>query len=230
MGSLTSIQHAILVGSLLGDGTLRKQGSRTNALFEVNHAFKSKEYVDWKCQNFQEYVITPPKSRQGSGVRVAYRFTTRSLPVFTDYYFRYYKEGKKFVPLDLKLDPQSLAVWFMDDGTKSRSAVYLNTQQFSLTEQYFLKELLLKSFGINSTLNRDKQYWRIRVSTESTQTLLKLIKPYVLQCFSYKLLMYDPVTTDSKEEIQYLRKAKLNNTPTPTNNLLNMALMPKFKK
>ena len=37
MGSLTSTQHAILIGSLLGDGTLRKQGHRTNALFEVNH-------------------------------------------------------------------------------------------------------------------------------------------------------------------------------------------------
>lgn len=229
MGSLTSIQHAILVGSLLGDGTLRKQGSRTNALFEVNHAFKSKEYVDWKCQNFQEYVLTPPKSRLGKGVRVAYRFTTRSLPVFTDYYYRYYKDGKKFIPSDLKLDPQSLAVWFMDDGAKSRSAVYLNTQQFKQAEQYFLTGLLFKSFGINSNLNHDKQYWRIRVSTKSTQTLLKIIRPYVLQCFRYKL-MDDPVTTDSKEEIQYLRKARLNNTPTPTQNPLDMVLTPNSKR
>lgn len=200
MGSLTSIQHEILVGSLLGDGTLRKQGSRKNALLEVNHSLKFQDYVDWKWQSFQEYVLTPPKARLGEGVRVAYRFTTRSLPVFTDFYNRFYKNRKKLVPFDLKLTPQSLAVWFMDDGSKSRSAVYLNTQQFSLTEQHFLKELLLESFGINCTLNRDKQYWRLRVSTESTKILVALIRPYILRCFAYKLIN-DPVTTDSKDEI-----------------------------
>ena len=97
VGSLTPTQHAVLVGSILGDGTLRRQGKmrRINALFEVNHCLQCREYVDWKWLHFQEYVLTPPKARKGNGKRVAYRFTTRSLPVFTNYYEWFYKDGKK---------------------------------------------------------------------------------------------------------------------------------------
>ena len=199
VGSLSLVQHAILVGSLLGDGTLRKQGTRTNALLEVNHSFKYKEYVDWKYDKFREYVLTPPKARRGRGSRVAYRFTTQSIPIFTSYYNWFYKNKGKRVPKDLRLSPISLAVWFMDDGTKIRSAFYLNTQEFTLQEQKFLQKLLLDEFGVESTLNRDKKYWRIWINTESTKKMLQIIKPYILPCFRYKL-GYDPVTTDPKGE------------------------------
>jgi len=134
VGSLTSIQKEILVGSLLGDGTLRKQGTRTNALFEVNHSFQFREYVDWKWQHFEQLVKTPPKSRHGNGKRIAYRFTTQSLPLFTEYYYEYYSGGRKVISPSLILTDLILSIWFMDDGSKSRNTFYLNTQQFSLNE------------------------------------------------------------------------------------------------
>lgn len=200
VGSLQPIQHAVLVGSLLGDGTLRKQGERrTNALLEVNHAWHCKEYVDWKYQIFQPFVLTPPKRRLGNGSRVAYRFTTRSIPIFTSYYRWFYEEGKKRVPSDIQLDPLALAVWFMDDGSRSRSACYLNTQQFAIAEQEWLRHLLRKTFGIESALKRDKSYFRLRITTEGTRKLVSTIEPHVLPCFRYKLLN-DPVTTDPKGE------------------------------
>jgi hypothetical protein len=199
VGSLTSAQHAILVGSLLGDGTLRRQNSRRriNALFEVNHSLEYRQYVDWKYAYFRSFVLTPPKARKGNGQRVAYRFTTRSLPVFTNYYQWFYPEGKKRVPSDIELDALSLAVWFMDDGSKSRNAWYLNSQQFSLVEQRQLVALLEATFGIHATLNRDKGYHRIRISTASGDALLCQIGSLVLPCFRYKLTD-DPVTTDPK--------------------------------
>ncbi|OGB74965.1 hypothetical protein A2810_02695 [candidate division Kazan bacterium RIFCSPHIGHO2_01_FULL_49_10] len=189
VGSLSSAQHAILVGTLLGDGTLRRQGTRIDALLEVNHSFKYREYVDWKWQHFRLYVLTPPKTRPGNGSRVAYRFTTQSIPTITSYYNWFYGSGKKSVPSNLELDPLSLAVWFMDDGSKIRSAFYLNTQQFSMAEQQLLQTILWRTFRIKSLLNRDKKYWRIRVSTDSTKTMLEIIKPHILPCFRYKLCM-----------------------------------------
>ena len=200
MGSLTSAQHAILTGSLLGDGTLRRQGNRLNALLEVNHSYKQQAYVDWKWQHFQDFVLTPPRARKGKGVRIAYRFTTRSLPPFTDYYNWFYVSGKKRIPFDLTLNPLSLAVWFMDDGARTRSAFYLNTQQFTLAEQKFLQKLLFETFGFKSALNRDKNYFRLRVSTESTMSMKKLIEPHVVPSLRYKLAN-DPVTTESKDKI-----------------------------
>jgi hypothetical protein len=211
VGSLSSAQHAVLVGSLLGDGTLRRQGNKRNALFEVNHSFKFKEYVDWKWQHFSEYVLTPPKPRAGNGKRVAYRFTTRSLPVFTNYHRWFYDNGKKRVPSDLELDALSLAVWFMDDGSKSRGAWYLNTQQFSLPEQDYLRGLLKRTFGIENALNRDKQYFLLRMSIKDTRSMSELIGSYVLPCLRHKLVR-DPVTTESKDESFPVRGAK---TPTP---------------
>ncbi len=200
MGSLTSIQREILVGSLLGDGALRKQGTRTNALLEVNHSFQYKEYVDWKWQHFKNWVKTPPKSRHGNGNRITYRFTTQSLPLFTEYYYKYYSSGKKVISSDLVLSNLTLSVWFMDDGSKSRNTFYLNTQQFDLESQKILMNALDRDLGIKSSLNRDKQYLRIRIKTESANRFRNLVAPSLLPCFRYKI-DYDPVTTDSKEEI-----------------------------
>lgn len=187
VGSLTLVQHAILVGSLLGDGALRLQRGKLNALLEVNHAFRYKEYVNWKFGNFRDFVLTPSKSRLGNGSRVAYRFTTRSLPVFTEYYWWFYRTGRKRIPLDLILDALSLAVWFMDDGGKSRTASYLNTQQFPTDDQELLLQLLRVQFGIDGTLNKDKEYYRIRVSKTGTEILKSLVDSFVLPCFRYKL-------------------------------------------
>lgn len=199
-GSLLKTQHDVLVGSLLGDGSLRCQGNRKNALYEVNHCYRYKEYVDWKSSIFKVFVSTPPARRLGNGSRVAYRFTTRSLPVFTEYFRCFYRNRKKIIPLNLVLTPLSLAVWFMDDGCKSRSSCYLNTQQFGRADQERLQLMLFDTFNLNSSLNKDKDYYRIRISTESTQLLKLVIEDYILRCFRYKL-DDDPVTTDPKGEV-----------------------------
>ena len=203
MGSLSSVQNAILTGSLLGDGSLRRQDNRINALFEVNHSHKQIEYVDWKWKHFQEFILTGPKLRKNNGTRIAYRFTTRSLPVFTEYYQRFYSSGKKKIPKNLKLNALSLAVWFMDDGSKLYSSFYLNTQQFSLLEQEFLMKVLLDTFGLNSALNRDKRYFRLHVDTNSSISMKKIIEPYIIPSLRYKLTN-DPVTTELKNEISDL--------------------------
>lgn len=183
MGSLTEIQRSIVIGSLLGDGGMR---CKTNALLEINHGIQQKFYVDWKYQHLAQFVLTPPKARKGKGKRVAYRFTTRSLPELTPFYVWFYPNKRKIVPNNLLLDPLSLAVWFMDDGSKSYKALYLNTQQFDLNSQMRLINVLDGQWGIKATLNRDKQYQRIRIAVASVPKVKELIIPYVLAPFQYK--------------------------------------------
>lgn len=65
MGSLTEVQTSILVGSLLGDGTMRK---KQNALLEVNHCLEQKPLVDWIYSHFEGLSLTAPKVRKGNGV------------------------------------------------------------------------------------------------------------------------------------------------------------------
>lgn len=183
MGSLTKQQKTIIVGCLLGDGAMR---CKTNALLEINHSVKQKDYVDWKFEKLKNLVSSIPKARKGNGQRIAYRFTTRSLPALTRFYRLFYKQGKKIIPQNLTLHPLSLAVWFMDDGCKSYNAVYFNTQKFKIEEQNFLRKQLKKQHGIESTLNKDKCYYRIRIAVDSVRGLKKMIKPYLLSSFLYK--------------------------------------------
>jgi LAGLIDADG DNA endonuclease family protein len=183
VGSLSDEQRSLIVGTLLGDGAMR---CKVNALIEINHSAEQKTYVDWKYQQLAELVGTPPKPRNGNGGRVAYRSTTRSLPVLTPYFRAFYPEGKKVVPY-VTLTPLALAVWFMDDGCKSHRALYLNTQQFAYEDQMKLLELLKAQFGIDATLNRDKTYHRIRIAVGSVGRFIELIRPYLLRDFEYKL-------------------------------------------
>jgi len=159
---------------------------KANALLEINHCLNQKFYVDWKYQQLANLVTTPPKARNGNGARIAYRFTTRSLPELTPLYRRFYPDKHKVVPCDLTLDPLSLAVWFMDDGSKSYRALYLNTQQFDVVSQMRLVELLRNEWSVKTSLNRDKQYLRIRIAVESVARFKEIIMPHVLKDFQYK--------------------------------------------
>jgi len=183
-GSFTEEEIEILTGCLLGDASMRK---KTNALLEINHSFNQKELVDFLYNKLKRFVGTCPKERKGKGTRIAYRFTTRSLPCFTNIYNFFFLNKKKIIPKNLKLTGRILAFWFMDDGSKSRKSVYLNTQEFSKKENFLLKEKLVKDLGINVTLNKDKIYFRLRVKQESIEKFKQLIKQYLLPSFTYKL-------------------------------------------
>ena len=183
VGSLTEHEKAIVIGSLLGDGAMR---CKKNALLEINHSAKQKSYVDWKYNALRRLVNTPPKLRRGGHNRIAYRFTTRSLPALTQLYRQFYVNGCKIIPKNLVIQPLGLAIWFMDDGCKSYNAVYFNTQKFDIESQQRLRKLLKNKFEINSSLNKDKSYYRLRIAVSSVQSLKSLIGAYVLSLFKYK--------------------------------------------
>jgi len=183
VGSLTKRQKSIVIGCLLGDGAMR---CKNNALLEINHSFKQRAYVDWKYQQLRRLVATPPKKRFGRNGRIAYRFTTLSIPALTKIYKKFYLNGQKRIPDGLRLTNLSLAVWFMDDGCRSRRAAYFNTQKFSMIEQRRLIRLL-RAKGITADINRDKKYWRLRVAVASMKRLKGLIQPYILPSLRYKL-------------------------------------------
>jgi len=179
---LSPNEHDVILGSLLGDGSMRR---KRNALLEINHCAAQKDYVDWKYDRLRRLVATPPKARATNGGRIAYRFVTLSLPCLTPYHTAFYATGRKVVP-ELELSPLALAVWFMDDGSRSRSSVYLNTQQFVRQDQERLIHALT-ALGVKSTLNRDKSYERIRIRTKSIGRFVSLIAPHMLPVMLYKL-------------------------------------------
>lgn len=203
MGSLTKLQRSVIIGSLFGDGYLRIVPGRRDAFLEINHSFTQKEYVDWKYSVLKSLCRSAPKARRGNGGRIAYRFTTRQRSEFSELYGEFYKSGRKCIPSAIRIDPITLAVWFMDDGSKSRERdVYLNTQQFAREDQERCISLL-ESLGVESRLNKDKEYTRIRILKSSLRRFWNIVAPHVIASMSYKL-GYNPVETSSELELSYL--------------------------
>jgi hypothetical protein len=216
VGSLTKLQRSVIIGTLLGDGYLRIVPGRANAFLEINHSITQKEYVDWKYEMLKSVCKSGPIQRKGNGTRIAYRFTTRQNKEFTSLYQTFYQNGKKIIPEILEIDPISLAVWFMDDGSRCReSDVYLNTQQFDVEDQ---KKLIsfLQRMGIDSSLNKDKIYWRIRIKKSSINTFFNIISPHIIPSMNYKI-GYNPVETCIEEQFLHaeLLPREAVNTPTP---------------
>lgn len=187
VGSLTQLQKSLIIGCILGDGYLRKIPGRKDAFLEVNHSIKAKEYVDWKYSVLRNICVSGPKKRKIDKIRTAYRFFTCQHPEITELYERFYYKGKKVVPSQIKLDPVILAVWFMDDGSKTKKGnVYLNTQQFDFTSQRRLLHAL-RLLGIKARMNKDKKYYRIRILKESVGYFVEIIKPYIIPSMRYKI-------------------------------------------
>ena len=186
VGSLTQVEKSVIIGSLLGDGYLRVIPGRKNAFLEINHSISQKEYVDWKFQKLKNIVKSPPKQRKGNGKRISYRFFTQQHPKLTEIHSRFYKKRIKIIP-DLKLNPLIIAIWFMDDGSKNYKSYYLNTQSFSYLLQKKLIQILKKQYKIESSLNRDKQYYRIRIKKDSAKRFRKLIYNYIIPSMRYKI-------------------------------------------
>ena len=188
MGSLTQEQKSLIIGTILGDGYLRIIPRRKNAFLEVKHSAKQKDYVDWKYSVLQSIVKSKPKLRNGNGNRIACRFYTCCHSEITDLFRYFYKDGKKIIPDNLEINSLGLAVWYMDDGSRSGGSIYLNTQQFSVEDQNKLQKLLLNQFDITSSLNKDKEYMRIRIKTADAKKFCDIIRQFIPQSMQYKLV------------------------------------------
>ncbi|MEK9194737.1 MAG: LAGLIDADG endonuclease [Patescibacteria group bacterium] len=187
VGSLTQLQKSLIIGSILGDGYIRIMPGRKDAFLEVNHAYSAKEYVDWKYAMLQSIAGSIPKARKRNGRRIAYRFYTRQHPEITELFRKFYRNGRKIIPDDIQVNAVALAVWYMDDGSQCRTSdVYLNTQQFTEKDQIRLIQLLSR-MGIESRMNRDKIYWRLRIIKSSLPRFRELIQDYIIPELRYKI-------------------------------------------
>ena len=173
----------MIIGSLLGDGTLLKTTS--GHCFRVHHGRRQRNLVDWKYAELARYVRTAPRI-SGNG----YYFRTVTHPELAELRERFYAADRKVVPIELlegSLGELGLAVWIMDDGAAEGKQLRLNTQSFSVEEAEELVSLIRAKFGIVMTINKDKNRSRLRCSAASMDRLVELVKPHTLPDMLYKL-------------------------------------------
>ena len=125
------------------------------------------------------------------------KFQTLSLPCFNKYRELFYNsDGIKIVPNNLEslLTEKGLAYWLMDDSYKSENGIYICSESFTNKENKILVSILKNKFGLNCSIHNTTNGDRIYIFSDSKTQLIKLIKPYLLPHFYYKL----DLTEDSK--------------------------------
>ena len=89
--------------------------------------------------------------------------------------------------LEKHLTPFVLAIWIMDDGSRDGKQLRLNSQCFNKSDNNILRDVLRANLGIVTTLNRDKNRYRIRVKSESMKRLVNIVRPFMIPSMLYKL-------------------------------------------
>ncbi len=203
--SLTPRQKEVIIGSLLGDGTMRIGKGCINANFKVEHGLQQKELVEWKYQELQSLVHTGPRlshryNQQEEKYPKSWWFRTIRHPELTKIYSEFYtgeahRTGRKIIPGSIRtyLSPLALALWIMDDGNYSQKSINISTYSFSLREIELLQEVFIQNFGIVSKFYRDRDKgYRMRFNTKETVQLIKIIHPYIIPSMMYKIGLATP--------------------------------------
>jgi len=188
--SLSTKCQEIILGSLLGDGSLKKSAHYQNARFSFRHSTIQKEYFFWKVKELKEisgqkcYWLQKP---DGWGNNNMLRYQSLALPSLTAMCGlvskgQRYRVRRRWLN---QLTPLSLAVWWMDDGSiigNGRKGVFCS-ESFSYKEHLILSQYFRKVWHIETTIaEKQKGLGKYRLwihSTDNLQKFLRMILPYV---------------------------------------------------
>lgn len=192
---LSDQQKQLIIGTMLGDGCLEKNGRFSR--LRVQHKFDHKSYVEWKAKVLKPFLLKPPYKvsivdKRTSKTYSSYKFDTLSSVIFDQYRQLFYNNNKKVISKNIsKYLKTNLAfsVWYMDDGfnRKDCKGSYLNTQSFSEKENILLQSIIYKNYRIKSTIHWAGGRPRIYFPSNQARKIRKVIKPHILNCMLYKI-------------------------------------------
>ena len=197
----------ILIGMIIGDGHLSqrkdKRWNYTSNSIVIQHCLRQKEYLEYKAELLLSiFGGNKPNVRD---------FNNNGYPgcrlTKTHKYFRVLR--KLIYPNNIKtisrnvlnyLNPQGIAIWYMDDGclsAKKRNGkihayeLILNTY-ISYEDNQIIVDYFKEVWNINFTITRDKGKSRIRCGTREARKFIEIVKPYIVPCMEYKINISQP--------------------------------------
>ena len=210
--SLSDHMIQIILGSLLGDGSLKIHAGYANARFSFRHSVKAAEYFHWKVEQLRaiasESCVFVQTDDGGFSDKDKLRFQSRALPELTEIYQLTHKQHhfrirRKWLN---QMSALSLAIWWLDDGSlisNTRKGVFC-TDSFDQESVKRLAQYLQIEWNIQTHVapvgrkrqGRQEQYWRLWIrSTEELKKFLRIIIPHVLvkeMLYKVLILYHDP--------------------------------------
>lgn len=194
--TLTDKELNIIVGSILGDGSLSFSPRSRNAYYREHFSIKQQEYRIWKRNNIYSLPFRIEKS---------VHLKSPSHPIFTELYEQFYINNRKTITKEnIKMldHPIGLSCLYLDDGTlmvdvnRKKDYIYifpkigLTTLCFSKDECSILINRILEVFNIKFRLNPhpDGQGYTLVCSTiDNVYKFFNVVQPY---CESLKTMRY----------------------------------------
>ena len=188
----------ILIGSLLGDGSMEKDGNGSRFVFyqKGEHI----EYMLWLHQQILKHGyckenIPQIQSRIINNKLIYYcRFRSFTYSSFNWIHEGFYSNNKKVIPnwIEEYLSPIALAIWIMDDGAwiKNRG-IKLSTNCFSLSDVKKLVNILETKYELKLAIHSAgyiNQY-NIYIPKSNFPKLIPIVLPHMHPYFLYKLDM-----------------------------------------
>ena len=193
---LSDQARAIILGTILGDGSLNVQSKYANANLQIRHSETQREYLLWKAEALREiaseHSVSVQKPDGYSSLR-KWRFAGRRLPSLTDLYRLTHRKNtlrirRKWLN---QLTPLSLAVWWCDDGSLigygGRKRGFC-TDGFDEQSVRILARYLAVVWNVRTVVapirrmynGAERQYFRIWIrSQEELKKFLRIILPWI---------------------------------------------------
>ena len=185
---------SVLTGLMLGDGS---RGPRKKSV-EWSHKVDHLKYLELVRDQLGNIAGTGNFQHRTSGYgthMVGAR--TQELDVVGDF-LEGWKDG---VPQNLRFDPLTLAIWYMDDGSLGHHPSQQDRANFatcSFTDSDVgvvtraLNEYGFDNFTFYQSRNKDDgpAYWRLRLNYKDAEKLFEDIAIYIPECMQYKLPAY----------------------------------------
>ncbi|MBI4094528.1 MAG: recombinase RecA [Candidatus Liptonbacteria bacterium] len=225
--SLTPQQEEIIIGSLLGDGNIKKFNEQT-AYFREEHGPKQSMYVSWLASELGDITSNvTTETKRGTAL-----VETKHLLRLGDLHGLFYPEEKKIVPEFLvdQITPRMIALWYCGDGSLStgtsnwKGKMYLRQPRASLYVNAFSRhqesreriDHLFARFKIATSWRQQGTDRAITFNVEESKKFFELIAPFVPQVMEYKLPKeyrgrYHQTTPQQSFASQILRPMRIKN-------------------
>lgn len=184
--SLTPIQEQVLIGKMLGDGSLTYHDNSRTASVCFGHV--SEALVDWTLRGLGQLAGNKGNRKSGYGSDIITGRSKQMVGVYET--FREWVGESKQVPKTITLTPISMAFWYMDDGSLSHNSnqedrLRLATNGFN-DESCTNLLRALKTFGIGGKV-KDYKGNTVVLDSENAERFFLLVAPYIPADMQYKL-------------------------------------------
>lgn len=193
--------HHIIIGIMLGDGSLYRSSPTANVRFEMSLGQKYEEFALELGDIFKDYMSNPVKALEIQGKTKSYtnfRLKTRSLSIFLEYYNMFYEfnqDSNKYVKIipkniDDLMNSIVLAYLIMTDGNfdKGRNRVRIYTNSYTKEEVERLALAINNNLGIYTGVLHDRNnQWILTIGAKYLNLLRDNVSKYFHKSMLYRI-------------------------------------------